>query len=53
LNVQWANEIGAAISAQDWARALTVNMSETPIVKVTVPDGISVEELVKMAIVNR
>jgi hypothetical protein len=52
VDVQWANEIGAAITAQDWAKALTVDMSETPIVKITVPNGTTVEELVEMAIVN-
>ena len=49
LNVQWAGEIGAAFAAQDWAKALTVDMSETP-------NGTAIEELleelVKMAIVN-
>jgi hypothetical protein len=45
LDVEWANEIGAAITAQDWAKALTVDMSETPIVKITVPNGTTIEEL--------
>jgi hypothetical protein len=52
VDTQWANEIGAAIAAQDWARALTVDMSETPATKIAVPNGTTVEELVEMAIVN-
>jgi ABC-type oligopeptide transport system ATPase subunit len=53
VDVQWANEIGAAITAQDWAKALTVDMSEAPaITKIAVPNGTTVEELVEMAIVN-
>jgi len=52
LDVEWANQIGAAITAQDWARALTVDMSETPVTKIAVPNGTTVEELVEMAIVN-
>lgn len=52
VDTRWAGEIGAAITAQDWAKALTVDMSETPVEKITVPNGTTVEELVEMAIVS-
>lgn len=50
VDVQWANEIGAAITAQDWGKALTVDMSETPAAKITVPNGKTTEEIAEMAI---
>lgn len=50
LDVQWAGEIGAAITSQNWGKALTIDMSETPAVKIAVSNGTTTEEIAEMAI---
>lgn len=50
INTQWANDLGVAITQKDWAKALTIDMSEDPAVpKVDAPNGATAEELIQIA----